>query len=65
MSRYTLPGTNRIIYVLKSGETEIDCDIRELEFILDKTEEQITIIRAALAIIKANKNDYHHIENPS
>ena len=65
MSRYTLPGTNRIIYVLKSGETEIDCDIRELEFILDKTEEQITIIRAALAIIKENKNDHHYIENPS
>ena len=64
MSRYTLPGTNRIIYVLKSGETEIDCDIRELEFILDKTEEQITIIRAALAIIKANTHD-HYIENPS
>lgn len=64
MSRYTLPGTNRIIYVLKSGETEIDCDIRELEFILDKTEEQIAIIRAALAIIKENKND-HYIENPS
>lgn len=65
MSRYTLPGTNRIIYVLKSGETEIDCDIRELEFILDKTEEQIAIIRAALAIIKANKNENHYIENPS
>ena len=55
MSRYTLPGTNRIIYVLKSGETEIDCDIRELEVILDKTEEQIHIIRAALEIIKSHK----------
>lgn len=65
MSRYTLPGTNRIIYVLKSGETEIDCDIRELEFILDKTEEQITIIRAALATIKANKKNDIYIKNPS
>ena len=64
MSRYTLPGTDRVIYVLKSGESESDCDIRELELILDKTEEQIHIIRAALAILKANKND-HNIENPS
>jgi hypothetical protein len=63
MSRYTLPGSNRIIYVLNSGESEIDCDIRELELILDKTEEQIHITRAALAIIKENIHDY--IENPS
>ena len=65
MSRYTLPGTNRIIYVLKSGETEVDCDIQALEEILDKTEEEINKIRIALNIIKENPDEYSHLSDPN
>lgn len=64
MTRHLLPGTDIAIYVLTPDQDEFDCDVEALEEILDKTEDQIHIIRAALATIKANKNDIY-IKNPS
>lgn len=63
MTRIVLPN-GTAIYLLTKDKDETDCDIQFLEELLDKTEEQIAIIRASLAIIKEHRHD-HHIENPS
>ena len=57
MPRYTLPGSNRIIYLLTKDETEVTCDIRALHEILDKTEAEIHKIREYLQIISENQDD--------
>ena len=61
-SRVAIPGTNRIIYVIGQDESEMTCDIRVLEEILDDTVEQINIIRSALDIIK---NEHFNSDEPS
>ena len=65
MSRHIIPGTNQPIYVLSKDQDEMDCDIDALEDMLDKIEEQVDITRAALAIIRNNKNEFNHTNEPT
>ena len=65
MSRHILPGTNIPIYVLSKDEDEFDSDLDALEEMLDKIETEISITRAALAIIKEHKYEINHHTNES
>lgn len=58
MSRHIIPGTDIPIYVLTKDQDQFDCEIDALEQILDATEEEIHKTRAALHIIKENKDAY-------
>ena len=63
MSRHIIPGTNVPIYVLSKEQDEFDSDVEALEDMLDKIEGEINITRAALAIIKENKNEFYKYTN--
>jgi hypothetical protein len=58
MSRHIIPGTDKVIYCISKDQDEFDSDIEALEQILDATEEEIYKTRAALHIIKENKDAY-------
>lgn len=58
MSRHIIPGTDIPIYVLTKDQDQFDCEIEALEEILDLTEQEIHKTRAALNIIKENKDAY-------
>ena len=58
MTRFILPGTDKVIYIISKDQDEFDSDIDALGDILDKTEQEIYKTRAALQIIKENKDAY-------